>query len=84
MEEVQRRHEQDCDRAVDELMNSQNEIERLEKALPEMGNRHRFYQDLRGYVTDLVECFDEKVNHNSHFFTIMKYSCHFSLSDGQY
>lgn len=82
MEEVQRRHEQDCDRAVDELMNSQNEIERLEKALPEMGNRHKFYQDLRGYVTDLVECFDEKVEKTLSIFNIILNI--FSISDGQY
>ena len=61
MREVHRRHEMDADRAVDELMSSQMEIETLERALPDLGERHRFYQDLRGYVTDLVECFDEKV-----------------------
>ena len=61
MQEVHRRHQSDADRAVDDLIASQTEIDSLERALPDLGERHRFYQDLRGYVTDLVECFDEKV-----------------------
>lgn len=37
------------------------EKERLKTEGPTLGERFRFYQDLRGYVTDLVECLDEKV-----------------------
>ncbi len=61
MKEVYRRHEGDSDRATDDLIQSQVEIERLEGAIPDLAERHKFYQDLRGYVTDLVECFNEKV-----------------------
>lgn len=28
---------------------------------PQAADRFRFYQELRGYVTDLVECLDEKI-----------------------
>jgi len=61
MEEVSRRHGQDADRAVDELVSSECEIERLESSIPGLAQKHRFYQDLRGYVTDFTDCFDEKV-----------------------
>lgn len=59
--EVHRRHESDLDKVVDDLFANQNEIETLEDRIPQLAERHRFYQDLRGYVTDLVECFNEKV-----------------------
>ncbi len=61
MEEVHRRHRSDADRATDDLIHSRAEIEKLQGCLPDLSERHKFYQDLRGYVTDLVECFDEKV-----------------------
>lgn len=38
---------------MDELQCKQN--------APIAAVKYRFYQELRGYVTDLVECFDEKV-----------------------
>ncbi len=61
MDEVNRRHNSDADKIVDELVASQTAIEEKQRKLPEVIDRHHFYQDLRGYVTDLVECFDEKV-----------------------
>lgn len=42
------------------------ETENAENA-PVAAIKYRFYQELRGYVTDLVECLDEKVN-----FEVMK------------
>ena len=62
LNEVHRRHESDLDKIVDDLISSQSEIESFDSRIPEMAERHRFYQDLRGYVTDLVECFNEKVS----------------------
>ena len=59
---MHRRHQADADRASDELFTAQSEIERLQTEIPDITKRHRFYQELRGYVTDLVECFDEKVS----------------------
>merc|ERR1719309_32384 len=61
MHEVSRRHQADADRAVDDLVESEVEVDRLEAAIPTLSIKHRFYQDLRGYVTDYVDCFDEKV-----------------------
>jgi GC-rich sequence DNA-binding factor len=32
------------------------------KRAPTLASRYEFYQKLRGYLTDLIECLDEKVN----------------------
>ena len=61
LKEVSSRHESDLDRAYDDMITSKMEIDKFEGSLPETANNHRYYQDLRGYVTDLVECYDEKV-----------------------
>ena len=61
LKEVSSRHGTDLDRAVDDMILSKLEIDKFEGCIPEMANSHRYYQDLRGYVTDLVECYDEKV-----------------------
>lgn len=61
LKEVHRRHELDCNSLQSELDLLKKEKERLKTEAPILGERFRFYQDLRGYVTDLVECLDEKV-----------------------
>jgi len=61
MKEVHRRHEMDADRAVDDLVESQGEIDNAGDAVPDLANKHKFYQELRGYMTDLTDCYDEKV-----------------------
>jgi len=61
LKEVSSRHESDLDRAYDDMITSKMEIDKFEGSLPETANNHRYYQDLRGYVTDLVECYDEKL-----------------------
>ena len=49
------------DRALDDLVSGQSEIDRLEREAPRAARRYQYYQDIRGYVTDLIECFNEKV-----------------------
>jgi len=61
MKEVHRRHEMDADRAVDDLVESQGEIDNAGAAVPDLADKHKFYQELRGYLTDLTDCYDEKV-----------------------
>jgi hypothetical protein len=51
----------DLTRVTDELASTKAERERLEMEQPELAQKFRYYQELRGYVTDLVECLDEKV-----------------------
>lgn len=38
-----------------------SELETLKFKAPVAAERFKFYQELRGYITDLVECLDEKV-----------------------
>ncbi|XP_043226596.1 PAX3- and PAX7-binding protein 1-like isoform X2 [Amphibalanus amphitrite] len=49
------------DRTLDDLVSGQSEIDRLERAAPRAARRYQYYQDIRGYVTDLIECFNEKM-----------------------
>lgn len=51
----------DLARVTDELASTKAEHERLETEQPVLAQKFRYYQELRGYVTDLVECLDEKV-----------------------
>lgn len=61
LQEVHRRHCLDQDQVTDDLIATQSEVRRLEAETPKLAERFRFYQELRGYVTDLVECLDEKM-----------------------
>ena len=61
MKEVHRRHEMDADRAVDDMVESQAKIDQMSHEIPELSKKYKFYQELRGYMTDLTECYDEKM-----------------------
>lgn len=61
MKEVSKRHAGDADRAVDDLVESQMEVDRLESEIPRHSEKYKYYQDLRGFMTDLTDCYDEKV-----------------------
>lgn len=61
LREVHRRHELNYEAVVQELVQSEKELGEGEMRAPEMAQRYKYYQELRGYVTDLVECLDEKV-----------------------
>lgn len=61
LKQVQRRHALDREERARELQELQEECVKINKEAPTLADRFRFYQDLRGYVTDLVECLDEKV-----------------------
>ncbi|XP_066143774.1 PAX3- and PAX7-binding protein 1 [Euwallacea fornicatus] len=45
----------------EDIDQANEEIEELKIKAPEAAEKFRFYQELRGYITDLVECLDEKV-----------------------
>lgn len=45
----------------EDLDQAQEELEDLKVKAPEAAEKYRFYQELRGYITDLVECLDEKI-----------------------
>ena len=37
------------------MVNSQEEVERAERNIPNYVEKHKFYQDLRGYITGLAQ-----------------------------
>lgn len=61
MKEVHSRHQRDQENLQQELQQTKNELDEGEVRTPHFAQRFRYYQELRGYVTDLVECLDEKV-----------------------
>lgn len=54
-------HETELKNICEERNTLKRELEQHEDKAPTAAQRFRFYQELRGYVTDLVECLDEKV-----------------------
>ncbi|XP_046404390.1 PAX3- and PAX7-binding protein 1 [Ischnura elegans] len=62
LREVSRRHQADKERLAEEMASLRKEAGDREGMAPSLARRFRFYQELRGYVTDLVECLDEKVS----------------------
>ncbi|CAG0917312.1 unnamed protein product [Notodromas monacha] len=62
LREVHRRHQLDCDKVADELISAQSDIDSSKSRKPEAASKYGFFQELRGYVMDFVECMDEKMN----------------------
>ncbi|KAG8230484.1 hypothetical protein J437_LFUL013526 [Ladona fulva] len=62
LKEVSRRHVADREKVLEEVSSLKKEAGDRETSAPSLARRFRFYQELRGYVTDLVECLDEKVS----------------------
>lgn len=62
VQQLHNKHADEIDQMDDRLRDLKvTETENAENA-PVAAIKYRFYQELRGYVTDLVECLDEKVN----------------------
>lgn len=65
LREVERNHKLELDRGRCELRQLVEDSEKVRNSTPGLEDKFRFYQELRGYVTDLVECLDEKVGLNT-------------------
>lgn len=61
MDMVYRGHKNELDKLVSDIADAKENIESCEKRAPGLESRFRFFQELRGYVRDLVECLNEKV-----------------------
>ncbi|KAK9498494.1 hypothetical protein O3M35_003118 [Rhynocoris fuscipes] len=61
LRQVHRRHTTELTAITEEMETLRKECNQLKEDAPRLADRFRFYQDLRGYVTDLVECLDEKI-----------------------
>ena len=61
MTSVHRAHVQERDDMESRFETSGASIIELDGAKAGLEERYQFYQEVRGYVRDLVECFNEKV-----------------------
>ncbi|KAL1131746.1 hypothetical protein AAG570_011359 [Ranatra chinensis] len=61
LREVHRKHCADTEKSKEEVVALKKECDSLITGGPKLAEKFRYYQDLRGYVTDLVECLDEKI-----------------------
>ncbi|KAL5009833.1 hypothetical protein ScPMuIL_012138 [Solemya velum] len=61
MNEVHRAHEREMASACTTADETEKSIETCEDKTEGLENQYRFFQEMRGYVRDLVECLDEKV-----------------------
>lgn len=61
IQQSREKHEKQLEKTQEDIKHIKREIEDLKIKAPEAANKFRFYQELRGYITDLVECLDEKV-----------------------
>lgn len=61
MNEVHRAHEREMASACTTADETEKSIETCEDKTEGLENQYRFFQEMRGYVRDLVECLNEKV-----------------------
>lgn len=61
LREVHRRHELNYESVELELIQSKKEVKEGESRAPELAQRYNYYQKLRVYIADLVECLNEKL-----------------------
>ena len=63
MDEVHRSHVTEKDTLVNDIYSTEQSIVDCENSIEGLEGRYRFFQEMRGYVRDLVECLNEKVGH---------------------
>ncbi|XP_059152632.1 PAX3- and PAX7-binding protein 1-like [Physella acuta] len=61
MDTVYRGHKLELDKTLSNIEDAKDSIESCEQRAPDLEKRFQFFQELRGYVRDLVECLNEKV-----------------------
>ncbi|XP_062982758.1 PAX3- and PAX7-binding protein 1 [Elgaria multicarinata webbii] len=61
MKEFHKANQQQHEKHQQSRDDSTKTIERLEGSSGDVGERYKFLQEMRGYVQDLLECFNEKV-----------------------
>lgn len=66
MEESKEKKERELSNMDDEFQSLDDTQSTSSKKAPLLASRYEFYQKMRGYITDLIECLDEKVNRSCH------------------
>lgn len=59
--ELNHKHYLDIDRITEEFTSIKIDLEESEKNGPQAATKYRFYQELKLYLDDLIECLNEKV-----------------------
>ena len=62
VEQVHRAHKLEHDKVKMDLESSESNVTTLERNSLDVSDRFTFYQDIFGYVKDLIECLNEKVS----------------------
>ena len=65
IQEVNRGHRMEMDKFLSHRQTAEDSIEELEKQGIDVEKRFEFFQEMRGYVRDLLECLNEKVGDTS-------------------
>lgn len=65
LQEVHRGHQMDKEKATSQLETAQGSIKKLERQGRNAEQRFTFFQEMRGYVRDLLECLNNKVGDTS-------------------
>lgn len=65
LQEVHRQHRMDKEKASSQLETAQGSIKKLERQGRNAEQRFSFFQEMRGYVRDLIECLNNKVGDTS-------------------
>lgn len=65
LQEVNRGHQMDNDKVSSQLETAQGSIKKLERQGRNAEQRFGFFQEMRGYVRDLIECLNNKVGDTS-------------------
>lgn len=65
LQEVHRGHQMDKEKASSQLETAQASIKKLERQGRNAEQRFSFFQEMRGYVRDLIECLNNKVGDTS-------------------
>lgn len=64
LDTVYRGHKMALDTARRDIEEAQTNISTCKQSTGGLEERYRFFQEMRGYVRDLVECLNEKVGHH--------------------
>lgn len=65
LQEVHRGHQMEQEKVTQQLETAQGSIKKLERQGRNAEQRFSFFQEMRGYVRDLIECLNNKVGDTS-------------------
>ena len=60
--DLQRRHTNESDKVAGDLADCNRAVGSLELELKTASFEYKFYQEMRGFVLDIVDCYNDKVS----------------------